>query len=130
MTWTYRCEYVRCGKPACKSCPHGPYWYGYMHVGGKMEKEYIGKDKPAALRVKAPAEDRLDAIFNRKGATAELACEILCITGDVKEHQARHAFNVLIMTNHPDRGGDAKVAARITAAFSFLRSAMGWDSRK
>ncbi|MGH2721036.1 MAG: hypothetical protein ACRDJO_05475, partial [Actinomycetota bacterium] len=24
---TFRQELVRCGKPGCRTCPHGPYWY-------------------------------------------------------------------------------------------------------
>jgi hypothetical protein len=48
--WTYRQEYIRCGKPACKRCApgadgHGPYWYAYRRSrkNGRMEKRYLGK---------------------------------------------------------------------------------------
>jgi hypothetical protein len=40
----YQLEKVRCGKGACKSCPHGPYWYGYRRTGGKLKSWYVGKD--------------------------------------------------------------------------------------
>jgi hypothetical protein len=40
----YQLEMVRCGKGACKSCPHGPYWYGYRRAGGKLKSWYVGKD--------------------------------------------------------------------------------------
>ncbi len=47
---TYRHEYIRCGKSPCKRCDgglgHGPYWYAYSRVGGKLTKRYIGKQKP------------------------------------------------------------------------------------
>lgn len=43
---TYRREHVRCGKPGCKTCPHGPYWYAYYREGGKLRSRYIGKDLP------------------------------------------------------------------------------------
>lgn len=43
---TYQLEKVRCGKPNCKSCPHGPYWYAYYRKGfnGRMVSKYIGKE--------------------------------------------------------------------------------------
>jgi hypothetical protein len=40
----YQLEMVRCGKGACKSCPHGPYWYGYRRQSGKLKSWYVGKD--------------------------------------------------------------------------------------
>jgi hypothetical protein len=40
---TFRLEKVSCGKN-CKGCPHGPYWYGYWHEGGKTRSKYIGKN--------------------------------------------------------------------------------------
>lgn len=45
---TYRLESVRCGKPGCTTCPHGPYWYAYYREGGKLKSRYIGKEHPAA----------------------------------------------------------------------------------
>lgn len=39
----YRLEKVRCGKKSCKSCPHGPYWYGYQRRQGKVVSFYVGK---------------------------------------------------------------------------------------
>ncbi len=44
---TYRLEHVRCGKPGCKSCPHGPYWYAYFREEGKLRSRYIGRELPA-----------------------------------------------------------------------------------
>jgi hypothetical protein len=40
---SYRLETVKCGKPGCKSCPHGPYWYAYYREEGRMRSRYIGK---------------------------------------------------------------------------------------
>lgn len=40
----YQLEKVRCGKPSCRSCPHGPYWYGYQRKGGRVVSFYVGKD--------------------------------------------------------------------------------------
>jgi hypothetical protein len=43
---TYRLETVRCGKAACQSCPHGPYWYAYWREDGKLRSRYVGKERP------------------------------------------------------------------------------------
>ncbi len=44
---TYRLESVRCGKPGCTKCPHGPYWYAYYREGGKLRSRYVGSNVPA-----------------------------------------------------------------------------------
>jgi hypothetical protein len=45
---TDRLEYVRCGKPGCR-CErgqlHGPYWYRYQRVGGRLKSTYLGKTR-------------------------------------------------------------------------------------
>lgn len=43
---TYRQQHVRCGKPTCSACPHGPYWYGYWKEEGHTRKQYIGRHLP------------------------------------------------------------------------------------
>jgi hypothetical protein len=43
---TYRQELVRCGKPGCTKCPHGPYWYAYYREDGRLRSRYIGRDLP------------------------------------------------------------------------------------
>jgi hypothetical protein len=43
---TYRREMVRCGKTACRSCPHGPYWYAYWREDGRVRSRYIGRRLP------------------------------------------------------------------------------------
>jgi len=47
--WTVTQESVKCGKKGCKKCPHGPYFYGYKKVDGKMQKRYFGKIKPDVI---------------------------------------------------------------------------------
>lgn len=47
---TYRLERVRCGKPGCKSCPHGPYWYAYFREGDRLRSRYVGKELPAGVK--------------------------------------------------------------------------------
>jgi hypothetical protein len=50
---SYRQQWVRCGKKACTTCPHGPYWYGYRREGGRLRSRYVGKEAPEG--VSAPA---------------------------------------------------------------------------
>lgn len=43
----YRQELVRCGKNTCRCSTegklHGPYWYSYQRVNGKLKSRYVGK---------------------------------------------------------------------------------------
>ncbi|MBD3886823.1 hypothetical protein IFO70_34870 [Phormidium tenue FACHB-886] len=44
----YQLERVRCGKVGCKCAGengelHGPYWYAYWRVDGKLKSRYVGK---------------------------------------------------------------------------------------
>jgi hypothetical protein len=45
-TLRYRQQHVRCGKPSCTSCPHGPYWYALWKEDGRTRKRYIGRQLP------------------------------------------------------------------------------------
>lgn len=38
-----RQQAVKCGKAACRSCPHGPYWYAYWTEAGRRRSRYIGR---------------------------------------------------------------------------------------
>jgi len=38
-----RRQMVRCGKPECAKCPHGPYWYAYWTEDGKRRSRYVGR---------------------------------------------------------------------------------------
>ena len=67
---TYRLEKIKCGKANCKCASgelHGPYWYAYYRVNGKLKSEYIGKQLPdqvdRELRDKPP-----DQVLRRIGA--------------------------------------------------------------
>ena len=46
---TYRREEVRCGKPNCTRCPHGPYWYAYWREDGKLRSRYLGSARAREL---------------------------------------------------------------------------------
>lgn len=52
-TVRYRQKSVRCGKPACGTCPHGPYWYAQWTEHGRRRSRYIGSELPAEVRRKA-----------------------------------------------------------------------------
>jgi hypothetical protein len=41
---SYRQQLVRCGKPGCTRCPHGPYWYAFWREGGRVRSRYVGKE--------------------------------------------------------------------------------------
>lgn len=50
---SYQRELVRCGKPTCrcvKGKPHGPYWYSYQRVQGRMVSKYVGKKLPKGVK--------------------------------------------------------------------------------
>ena len=38
-----RRQWVRCGKPGCTRCPHGPYWYAYWTEDGRRRSRYVGR---------------------------------------------------------------------------------------
>ena len=44
---TFRQQAVRCGKPTCTRCPHGPYWYACWREGDKVRTRYIGRSLPS-----------------------------------------------------------------------------------
>ena len=47
---TFRYETVRCGKPNCTRCPHGPYWYAYWKENGRTRSRYVGRILPDRAR--------------------------------------------------------------------------------
>lgn len=43
---SFRVRMVKCARPECKKCPHGPYIYAVYRVGKKVKTKYIGKYFP------------------------------------------------------------------------------------
>ena len=46
VTYTFRNEWIRCGKASCKCASgafHGPYTYKYWREDGRLRKKYVGK---------------------------------------------------------------------------------------
>ena len=120
---TFRCEYVRCGKASCRSCPHGPYWYEYWREGGRLRKRYHGKQRPNMDRESSPAQAAAwDKIFDRRTATTELALRILGLTDGYTQKDLVERYRALSLECHPDRGGDTAKMRHVNAAYTFLRS--------
>lgn len=130
--WTYQEEMIRCGKPSCKSCPHGPYWYGYRHQGGRMKKKYLGKKDPRVEQQQAPSasrstnRNRLDDIFDKQKRSYKLATEIFGLDTN-SEISAKYRYRKLCMELHPDRcGGDDVAFKRVQAAYEYIRAYWRW----
>lgn len=133
MKETYRCEYVRCGKRNCRSCPHGPYWYAYWKESGRTRSRYVGKKAPRDPRQSpdAPAGERKrphpwDKILNKQTASLKLACEILGVPTNVSQDEATRVYRRKSLEYHPDRGGEARDFAWLSAAWSYLRWSKSW----
>lgn len=50
ITYTYRQEYIRCGRDGCRCASgerHGPYTYKYWKEEGRLRKAYVGKTAAA-----------------------------------------------------------------------------------
>lgn len=131
--WTLELEYIRCGKAQCKSCPHGPYWYGYRSAQGRTSKRYYGKKDPrttAGGTFDAPKKDDpnflprgWERIFEKKTADAQLARAILGIGQAVLTRATlESAFKNQCLAWHPDRGGCARRMSAINCAYSYLKS--------
>jgi len=43
---TKQAKKIKCKKPNCTKCPHGPYYYVAHRVGKKVKSCYIGKNWP------------------------------------------------------------------------------------
>lgn len=45
--YVYKLLRISCGKKNCGKCPHGPYWYAFVHLrNGRTVRRYIGKERP------------------------------------------------------------------------------------
>lgn len=129
--WTYRFEYVRCGKKSCKSCPHGPYWYRYRREGPKVRKEYVGKRRPADAGQAAadPAGrhwDAYDEVLAAGGLTLLNAFAVLGLPNGADGPTARLHYRRLCLEFHPDRGGDARKMKALNVSWEYLCNYYGW----
>lgn len=121
--YTYRYEYVKCGKKTCRRCPHGPYWYAYWREGGFLRKRYIGKTRPdKVLEDVGTVGHPHDQIFNRRTATVALAVQIMGLDNGFTKADLVARYRKLAWECHPDREGDAQRMRHVNAAYSFLVS--------
>lgn len=105
----FRQEFIRCGKPNCKRCPHGPYWYAYRTVKGKLRKRYVGKIKPGTFA-------------RRGGMSPHEARKVLGLSPAATKSEARKAFASACAKHHPDRGGKHEEMVWINAAWDVLKA--------
>jgi hypothetical protein len=128
--WTYEQEYVRCGKAACKSCPHGPYWYRYRREGPKVKKEYVGRvtfdERWKEACGPAKTWDFYDEMLSPTGDKLAAALAVLGLGASYSRERAQMAYKQASLSHHPDRGGDGRKMAATNAAWSYLRARHKW----
>jgi hypothetical protein len=119
---TYRSEWVKCGNPRCRSCPHGPYWYAYKRDGKKIRKRYVGKvrDDLAPPAPPPAAPDPWDRILCGTTASAALALEILGFATMPGRADLGARWRRLAKERHPDRGGSERRFAQTETAYRYL----------
>lgn len=132
MKFTYRYEWVKCGKN-CKGCPHGPYVYAYWREAGRLRKKYCGRatarDDDQSFpgngtpKVDVPGKtDPRTAIFSERTASLALALSILglsdlpTLAGLVSHYRLRS------MEVHPDRGGSDHEMRLLNCAYAYARA--------
>jgi len=123
---SYQCKWIRCGKRRCRTCPHGPYWYGFWREADKVKCKYYGRDDPRPETPGATSgrgsPDWREAILFRTTATMEVACKILAIPRSATYREGFAAYARLTKRNHPDLGGDATEQAYVNAAWSYFKT--------
>lgn len=114
MKYSLRREWVRCGKEACRSCPHGPYWYAYWWEGGRTRKRYLGK--------KLPGEFARGEVNREVQLSRELRDGLVELEAIFRKDVAlgRRYFLHLVKLWHPDRGGDKQAMQAVNALWDRL----------
>lgn len=126
--YTFELRYVRCGKAPCFNCDfgygHGPYWYAYKRVNGRVKSYYVGKREPASWEA-IPAdqpEPTVDPRWVFKGRMdGRSALRILGFTSWPEQAVLRKRWAALVSQHHPDRGGNTKICAAINVAYEYLK---------
>jgi hypothetical protein len=128
--WTYEQESVKCGRPSCRSCPHGPYWYRYKREGKNVKKEYVGRELPFTPPSDPPRRpgqiDPVDEMLRVDG-NHDLAAHMLLDLGQRCEYlTARAAYRKACRDQHPDRGGSERRMQAVDAAWRYVRRVYGF----
>jgi len=129
-SWTYRLEYVRCGKANChcrSGIGHGPYWYRYQRDGKRIRKEYVGKvrlgpdyDEPHRWEPdpEPPKENRWH--WNNRRMDLTTALRIFGFDRPKDQASYKTRYRSLMKEHHPDAGGTHEVCSAINAAWEYL----------
>lgn len=122
MQRKFRSKWIKCGK-RCGGCPHGPYWYEYGYKGGRQWSKYLGKELPGEPSPDERSQPgQWNEIFSERTASEKLAREILGVTIDANWSEIRRAYRDRMAAEHPDRGGEEKLAKCLNCAFEYLRA--------
>jgi DnaJ-domain-containing protein 1 len=116
---TYEQEYIRCGKAKCHCRTgkgHGPYWYAYEKIKGKLHKKYIGKKLPKNDPPPPPPPSEL---------SLSDAYLVLGVESDAPMSDVKKAYRRAIRAAHPDAGGTNERAVRVNAAWERIERARG-----
>jgi hypothetical protein len=80
-------QYVRCGKPACRCARgelHGPYFYHFKRVGGRLVKRYLKPDEVEPVRAAcAEWREKQEALNENSRAAVQLIRMMKARLGDV-----------------------------------------------
>ncbi len=99
-TVRYRQKPVRCGKPTCTACPHGPYWYAHWTEDGRRRSRYIGSELPAEVRRKLDEMDRqrvaaADAAVQGSSAADEVSVAVTASGDSAATPKARRGLRLV-----------------------------------
>lgn len=125
--WSYQLRYVRCGKYSCRKCQagygHGPYWYAYRRIGGRVTSRYVGKLPPEAQFRQPPSgEPSVDTRWVFEGRMdAKTALRIMGFSVWPVQRDLQKRWRELVHLHHPDTGGDTRICAAINVAYGYLR---------
>lgn len=108
---SYVQEMIRCGKPGCRRCPHGPYWYEYSSLGAYRKKRYVGKRLPEHLVLgagtSAPAPKIEMAPVPPPAITANWEFVLGLAAGCARETARKRVFNLLSKARRTSPAPDA-----------------------
>jgi hypothetical protein len=116
-------QWIRCGKRACRSCPHGPYWYAFWWDADRqrMRSGYVGKFLPRE-------ETREQEREQRREGHVEVGdpFDFLGITRSTTRDEATRAYKRRMVRVHPDKGGTHTEAVAVNLAWERVKRYHRW----